>query len=152
MNIAIRNLIQNFWRFKVGMRFFNSILTKSSNFDKRRLVHNIWNVQRATRSTNGLPPQGVMTLHVTQNLLTTTHFHCAHSQWKILIESWKKRIYQVEDGQYRNRRASWPVASYPSAAICSWPWHSNRVVAESYSKRASGGSIDICSSTPFGRC
>ena len=44
MNIAIRNLIQNFWRFKRGMSFFNSILTKS-NFDKRRLVHNIWNAQ-----------------------------------------------------------------------------------------------------------
>jgi hypothetical protein len=31
-------------------------------------------VQHATSSTNGLPPQGVMTLHVTQNLLTTTQF------------------------------------------------------------------------------
>ena len=34
-------------------------------------------VQRATRSMNGLPPQGVMTSHVTQNLLITIHFHCS---------------------------------------------------------------------------
>ena len=103
-------------------------------------------VQCAVRSMNGLPPQGSMCHNVGAN-------HLKHCQSFMLIDCWKRRIYQVEDGRYRNRRASWPVACCPSAAIlCSWPWHSDRVVAERYSKRASGGSIDICLSTPFGRC